>query len=307
MNKKLATLMAVLVTAAWGSSFILMKNVAADVPALGFLTLRFGVAGVILSLVFIKKFRQYTGKTIFQSFVLGALLSGYMIFQVVGLRDENMSASNSAFITSTSVLMVPFMSAFLLKKRPSWSNWVGVVLAIFGLVFVTGVYQGVTALGIGDLLTFLCAICVAIHIIVADKYLKDSDPILLGVGQIVAAFVLSFIAWTVQTPASFMTVDYTSALLMAVILTAVFCTCFAFTGQIVVQKHLPPARVAVIFTLEPVFAYLYALVIPGKNGMTEQLTWFNILGSLLIVGGMIISESGLLNRKNNLCNIRKDV
>lgn len=307
MNKKVATLIAVLVTAAWGSSFILMKNVAADVPALGFLTLRFGMAGLILSLVFCKKFRQFTKKTILESFVLGALLSGYMIFQVVGLRDENMSASNSAFITSMSVLMVPFMSAFLLKKRPSASNWVGVFLAIFGLVFVTGIYQGVGALGIGDLLTFLCAICVAVHIIVADKYLKESDPILLGVGQIVAAFILSFIAWTVQTPTSFMTVNYTPALIIAVVLTAVFCTCFAFTGQIVVQKHLPPARVAVIFTLEPVFAYLYALVIPGPSGVTEALTWFNVLGSLLIVSGMIISESGLLNRKNKHGYIRKDV
>ena len=228
---------------------------------------------------------------------MGALLSGYMIFQVLGLRDENMSASNSAFITSMSVLMVPFMSAFLLKKSPSPSNWVGVFLAIVGLVFVTGVYQGVDALGIGDLLTFLCAICVAVHIIVADKFLKESDPILLGVGQIVAAFILSFIAWTVQTPASFGTVAYTPALITAVVLTAIFCTCFAFTGQIVVQKHLPPARVAVIFTLEPVFAYLYALVIPGPGGTTEALTVFNVLGSLLIVGGMIISESGFLNRK----------
>ncbi|MBQ2696614.1 MAG: EamA family transporter, partial [Clostridia bacterium] len=148
-----------------------------------------------------------------------------------------------------------------------------------------------------DLLTFLCAICVAVHIIVADTFLKQSNPILLGVGQIVAAFILSFLAWTVQSPTSFMTVTYTPALILAVVLTAVFCTCFAFTGQIVVQKHLPPARVAVIFTLEPVFAYLYALVIPGPGGMTEALTWFNVLGSLLIVGGMIISESGILNRK----------
>jgi len=297
MNKKLATLIAVLVTAAWGSSFILMKNVAADVPALGFLTLRFGMAGLILSLVFCRQLCRFNKKTILQSFVLGALLSGYMIFQVLGLRDENMSASNSAFITSMSVLMVPFMSAFLLKKSPSPSNWVGVFLAIVGLVFVTGVYQGVDALGIGDLLTFLCAICVAVHIIVADKFLKESDPILLGVGQIVAAFILSFIAWTVQTPASFGTVAYTPALIRAVFFTDIFSTCFAFTGHIVVQKHLPPARVAVIFTLEPVFAYLYALVIPGPGGTTEALTLFNVLGSLLIVGGMIISESGLLNRK----------
>ena len=297
MSKKTATLMAVLVTAAWGSSFILMKNVASDVPALGFLTLRFGMAGIILALVFWKQLCRISRRETWQSFVLGALLSGYMIFQVLGLRDPDMSASNSAFITSLSVLIVPFLSAFLLKKTPSISNWIGVVLAIFGLMFVTGVYQGLSALTVGDLLTFLCALCVAIHIIVADKFLKESDPVLLGVGQIVAAFILSFLAWTVQSPVSFTTVTYTPALIAAVVLTAVFCTSFAFTAQIVVQKYLSPARVAVIFTLEPVFAYLYALVIPGPGGTTESLTLFNILGCVLIVGGMIISESGIFNRK----------
>ncbi len=298
MNKKMATLLGVLVNAAWGSSFILMKNVAADVPALGFLALRFGMAGVILALVFWKQLRKLTKKTVLQSFVLGVMLSGYMIFQVVGLRDT--SASNSAFITSLSVLVVPFMSAFLLKKMPTKSNWTGVLLAIVGLVFVTGIYQGADALVWGDLLTFFCAVCVAAHIIVADKFLKDSDPVLLGVGQILAAFIISIVAWTIQTPASFATVNYTGTLITSVVLTAVFCTSFAFTGQIVVQKYLSPARVAVIFTLEPVFAYLYALVIPGPEGLTEPLTWAKVLGCLLIVGGMIVSESGLLNRKKEL-------
>ncbi len=295
MNKKMATLLGVLVNAAWGSSFILMKNVAADVPALGFLALRFGMAGIILALVFWKQLRKLTKKTVFQSFVLGAMLSGYMIFQVVGLRET--SASNSAFITSLSVLVVPFMSAFLLKKMPTRSNWSGVLLAIVGLIFVTGIYQGTDALVWGDLLTFFCAVCVAAHIIVADKFLKDSDPVLLGVGQILAAFILSMVAWTIQTPASFATVNYTGALITSVVLTAVFCTSFAFTGQIVVQKYLSPARVAVIFTLEPVFAYLYALVIPGPEGLTEPLTWAKVLGCLLIVCGMIVSEGGLLNRQ----------
>ncbi len=291
----MATVLGILVTATWGSSFILMKNVADDVSALAFLTLRFGVSGVILALVFWKQLCRMTKKAALQSLTLGTLLAGYMIFQVVGLRDT--SASNSAFITSLSVLMVPFLSAFLLKKRPTQSNWAGVVLAICGLVFVTGIHQGLTVLTMGDFYTFLCAICVAVHIIVADRFLKDSDPLLLGVGQIIAAFFLSIVAWTIQTPQSFATVDYTTTLIVAVLLTAVFCTSFAFTGQIVVQKHLSPARVAVIFTLEPVFAYLYALVIPGPEGITEPLTWAKLLGCVLIVGGMIVSEAALLNRK----------
>ncbi len=293
MSRKTASLIAVLITAVWGSSFILMKNVASDVAALAFLTLRFGVSAVILAAVFCRFIKRFDKKTILRSFVLGALLAGYMIFQVIGLRDT--SASNSAFITSLSVLMVPFLSAFLLKKTPSKSNWTGVGLAILGLVFITGIYQGLTALTFGDFLTFLCAICVAVHIIVADRYLKESDSLLLGIGQIFAAAIISFVAWVITEPLTLMTVNYTYDLIMAVVLTSVLCTCFAFTGQIVVQKHLPPAQLAVIFTLEPVFAYIYALIIP-LPGVSEPLLWSKTLGCLLVVGGMIVSESGLIEK-----------
>ena len=293
MNKKTATIMAIFITAAWGSSFILMKNVADSVSALAFLTLRFGLSALLLALVFCKHLLRFDKKLILRSFVLGALLAGYMIFQIVGLRDT--SASNSAFITSLSVLIVPFLSAFLLKKSPSKSNWTGVSLALFGLIFITGIYKGLTALTLGDFYTFLCAICVAVHIIVADRYLKDSDSLLLGIGQIFAAAIISLFAWCIQNPLTFLTVTYSFDLILAVLLTSVLCTCFAFTGQIIVQKHLPPAQLAVTFTLEPVFAYVYAVIIPLVNA-SEPLTWAKALGCFLIVGGMIISESNFLEK-----------
>jgi len=196
--------------------------------------------------------------------------------------------------------MVPFLSALLLKKSPTKSNWTGVFMALLGLVFITGIYQGITALTIGDLLTFISAIFVAIHIIVADYYLKTDDSLLLGIGQIFGGAILSIVVWTIKTPQSFLTVAYTQTLLTSVILTSLLCTCFAFTGQLIVQKHLPPARVAVLFTLEPVFAYLFALVIPGTEGVTEPLLWSKVLGCVLVVGGMIVSESGILNRGKQL-------
>ena len=294
MSNKTATLILVLVTAAWGSSFILMKNVASDVSALAFLTLRFGMAGLILAAVFWKKLKEFNKNSILRSFVLGALLCGYMVLQVFGLRYT--SASNSGFITSTSVLMVPFLSSWFLKKKASRSNLVGVMLAIIGLLCITGILQDFTALNQGDFYTFLCAICVAIHIIVADCYVKEDDSLLLGIGQIMAAAVLSLVAWFFTEPKVFLSVDYTSTLITSVVLTAVFCTAFAFTCQVTMQKYVAPSRVAVIFTLEPVFAYMYALVIPGPGGVTEPLALFKVLGSLFIVGGTIISEIGLVEK-----------
>ncbi|MBR6728758.1 MAG: DMT family transporter [Clostridia bacterium] len=294
MNNKLATLILVLITAAWGSSFILMKNVATDVSALAFLTLRFGLAGLILAAIFCKHVKRYTKRTILHSFVLGGLLCGYMVLQICGLRYT--SASNSGFITSLSVLVVPLLSGPFLKKKPTKSNYLGVLLAVLGLACITGILQDFTALNRGDFYTLLCAVCVAVHIIVADFYVKEDDGLLLGIGQTLAAAVLSFVCWFFTDSKTFASVDYTGTLVAAVVLTAVFCTAFAFTGQVVMQKFVAPSRIAVIFTLEPVFAYIYALFIPGPEGVTEPLTLFKLLGSVFIVGGMIISEIGLLER-----------
>lgn len=297
MSKRTAMMIAILVTAAWGSSFILMKNIAAAVPTMAFLTMRFGLASIFMLLLSARHLKRFTRRDALRSLILGVFLGGSMVLQVIGLRYT--SASNSAFITSLSVLVVPFLSAVLLKQRPTIGNWVGVCLALLGLAFITGVYQGLTALNLGDALTFLCAACVAIHLIVADRFLQDSDPILLGTGQIVAIAVLAFIIWTVQTPQTFLAVTYAPALITSVVLTAVFCTCFAFTGQIVAQKYLEPSRVAVIFTLEPVFAYVYALCIP-IDGVTETITAAKLVGCLLVLGGMMISESGILERCGRL-------
>lgn len=294
MSQKIATLILVLITAAWGSSFILMKNVAADVSPMAFLTLRFGLAAVILCLLFFKRLRQFTKKLCGLSFVLALMLCTYMLFQIIGLKYT--SASNSGFITSLSVLIVPLLSKFFLKKPPTKSNYTGVVLALVGLVFITGVYQGFTALNIGDFYTFLCAVCVAVHLGLADRFTHSNDELLLGIGQIIFSALLSFVVWLVVEPRTFAAVDFNPTLLTSVILTAVFCTAFAFTGQVVMQKHVAPARIALIFTLEPVFAYLYALFIPGPAGVTEALTWPKLLGCVLVVSGMMVSESGIMDR-----------
>ncbi|MBQ3141315.1 MAG: DMT family transporter [Clostridia bacterium] len=292
MNKnvyqRFGVLFCLLITAAWGSSFIMMKLVADEVSAMAFLTLRFSIASVIMALIFHKKLRQFTKKTVIQSLILGALVCGSMSLQVVGLRDT--SASNSGFITSLSVLIVPILSTYMLRKKPTASNWIGIATALVGLGFITGIFTDFTALNVGDLLTLGCALIVAVHMIVVDRFTETGDALLLGIGQIFGVFAVSLLLWLMQEPRTFASVNYTPGLVWSVVLTAVICTCFAYTGQVVMQKHMPPARISLLFTFEPVFALLYALVIPGPEGVTEVMTVPKIIGCVLVMAGTFFSE-----------------
>ncbi|NLM49535.1 MAG: DMT family transporter, partial [Clostridiaceae bacterium] len=123
MKKTMADLVLISITAAWGSSFILMKNVADTVSPLAFLTLRFGVASLLLLIMFFKERKRYTKDMLLKGMVLGFLVTLSMTLQFVGLKYT--TPTNSAFITSLSVVFVPILSSIVLKKAPNMSNIAG--------------------------------------------------------------------------------------------------------------------------------------------------------------------------------------
>lgn len=293
MKKTMADLVLISITAAWGSSFILMKNVADTVSPLAFLTLRFGVASLLLLIMFFKERKRYTKDMLLKGMVLGFLVTLSMTLQFVGLKYT--TPTNSAFITSLSVVFVPILSSIVLKKAPNMSNIAGIIAAVTGLILITGFIQ-TKSLNPGDLLTLLCSLAVSVHILYVDKYTKDNDAFLLGIAQCIFVFLFSYIFWFMENPYTFLSVTYSRDLIVAVFITGALCTAYAYTGQVVVQKYTTPSRVAIIFTLEPVFATIYAMFIPDRFGNTHMLSSVELVGALLIIFGALVSETGAVEK-----------
>lgn len=166
------------------------ENISEDIPPYAYLTLRFLVAGLLMGLIFHKNLKTINKKAILSGITVGLFLFGGMILQVIGLRTT--SASNSAFITGLNVIMVPVISATLLKKRPPLNAVVGVILATLGLFALTG-FSGRWV--IGDTLTLLCAVCFAFQIIFIDKYASDVDVYQLATVQVATAGILCALTW----------------------------------------------------------------------------------------------------------------
>jgi len=285
MTKKIrADMILLTITIVWGASFPLMKMVLEYIPAFAYLSVRFFIASAVLALLFHKNFRNMKKRTLLYGSIIGLFMFGGMAFQVMGLYTT--SASNSGFITGLNVVMVPLISSVLLKKKPDRASTIGVSVAFAGLFFLSGGLK--FDFNIGDFLTFLCAICWALQIIAIDKFTQTEDAPLLAFVQMLFIAVTSTFFWLLADAGKAVEINRTSIGIL--LFTGIVGSALAFGGQTIAQKDTTPTHTALILTAEPVFAAIFAMIIPNAQGVTEKPTLTTIIGGAMILAGMLISE-----------------
>lgn len=279
-NKKLAQIGLLLVTIIWGITFILVQEALNDAPPFSFATLRFGLATIITIIFINKKLFNLTSNEIVGGIVCGIFLFSGYAFQNFGLM--NTTASKSAFITSVSVLIVPFLLAILKIQIITLKLWLAVLIATIGLYLL--ILPGGDGINFGDLLTFGCSLSFAIHIIGQDIYIKKGIR-LLPFFCIQALFVTLFSLLCAHffEPQN---IIWSHRLITAILITGILATLFALIIMIWAQKLLNPTETAIIFTMEPVAATLFALIYAG-----EILGFWGWLGGLLICFAVAFGET----------------
>lgn len=279
MTKQLKADLALLaVTVCWGASFILSKNTLATLAPYNFLAIRFIIASAISALFFYKNILKLDKATLKYGVLIGSILFTAYAFNTIGLNYT--TASKSAFITGFSVVLVPVISALFLKKIPERDAVIGVVMALFGLGFLT--LNGNLSLNMGDLLTLCSTLAFAMHIITVGKYTSKVDSISLAIVQIATVGFLSLImTLTTET----LVIPKGSDVWVNLLILSLVCTSGAFIVQNAAQKHTSPTHTALIYTGEPVFAAIFAYFISG-----EALTKRGLLGAALILTGMLVAE-----------------
>jgi drug/metabolite transporter (DMT)-like permease len=288
--------------AIWGVTFVLVKAALDHVSTLLFLALRFSLATVALLVIFGgadgrlgPSARQATKtdglphspwKPVLAGGLTGSFLFSGYFFQTLGLRLT--TAPRSAFITGLMSVMVPLLAALVYRNRPQVSEVAGVLVATVGMALMT--LEGpVGSMGKGDLLTFLCAIGFAAHIVTLGHFSEQVSYKLLSVGQVGAAALWSLsLFWWVEKPR----VEWHPILVYAILVTGLLATALAFTLQAWAQRYTTSTRTALIYTLEPVFAWMTSYFLVG-----EGLSGRGAAGAALILGGVILVELKPLNAR----------
>lgn len=263
----------------WGSTFVLVKNALEDISTNLFLSIRFSVAAVALALLWFAK-RDPKARVSWQAgAVTGAFLYGGYLLQTLGLRYT--SPSKSGFITGLYIVLVPLLSAAVYKKAPVAAEWIGVASAGVGLGLLT-LDTARFELGPGDLLTIGCAFAFAAHILVLGHFARQTDADGLAMTQIGAGAAIGIgTFWWLETPY----VRWSFAVIAALAVTSLLATALAFWLQTWGQKYTSPTRAALIFSLEPVFAWLTAFVMAG-----ERLNAQALAGAGCILAGILLVE-----------------
>lgn len=277
----LGPVLLVLVTAAWGSTFLLVKDVTRSMPVMGFLSLRFSIAAAVLLLLRPRALKKVSKQTLKHGVLLGAALAGGYIFQTLGLRYT--SAALSGFLTGLCVIITPLIAWPLLRHRASSSTIVAISLATVGLgvLSLNGIH-----FGLGAALTILGAVCFALQIVGLGAWSEGEDIYALALFQLLVVAIVSFVG-ALPHP---LPLPRGNLAWFGVASTAVVATSLAFVVQAWAQSFISPTRAAIIFTLEPVFAGLVAWF----GG--EYLSGPVIAGGALIVVAMVIAEVGIRYR-----------
>ncbi len=286
VDSRLATYSLVAICLVWGATFTVIKTALDDVSAVLFLALRFGVATFALWLgMRLRGPIRIQRQSIAAGFLLGMALFGGYLFQTVGLHFT--TPSRSAFLTGLFIVMVPLLAALAQRRAPSRSEAGGVLLAFLGMALLTGPWD-FSATAHGDLLTVVCAICYALHILALGHFARRHDTRTLALLQVGFTFLLSLATFSWVEPVRFVS---NRNLWLAVIFTGVLATALAFLVQTWAQRMTSPTRTALIFALEPVFAWITAFLVLG-----EHLAGWSAVGALLILAGVVAVELRLLDR-----------
>lgn len=289
-----------LITVTWGLSFPLIKLSLQYVSPVFYNFLRFLITLIAFYLLFRKKFDIKN----FAAWKYGMILGIYLFFgfalQAAGLKYT--SASKSAFITGTSLVFIPFAQYLIMKTKPKPENIIGGIIVMTGLYILSEAY--LTIPNVGDIITFVCAIMFAIHVVLLSKYSGKTDFYYLVFGQFLTVTVLSLlftlVADSFQVDQFYFVLN--TRLVLLLIYTSFISTFFSILLMTKYQKLTTPLRAGIIYNMESLFAVFFAFILLG-----EILNFHQIAGALIMIFGLFISEFyGLIKFKFSNADKSKD-
>lgn len=277
----------------WGGTFSLIKSALDDISAMVFVSLRFGLASIILYFLFRSSLKGLRIQNYKDGFILGFLLFAGFITQTLGLKET--TATKSAFITGTFVVLTPIFQVVIEKRIPSLVNIIGIIIVFTGIAFLSS--SGDSILGVfselgsnftfGDFLTFLCAVFYALYIVYLDIISGRNNYKFLTFFQIFVTMILSVLSipFLHITGVEAAYINFTNLVIFTILYTSLFATIITTLLQTKYQRGVTPTKAGIIFSFEPIFAALFAYLF-----LSEIPGFMGIIGAVLIFSGILFTE-----------------
>lgn len=255
--------MLILATALWGSTFVLVHEGQKSLRPSVLIFWRFLIASIALS-----PFLRFNKKLWLAAAELSVwLFLGYAT-QAIGLLTTNVN--HSAFITAMNVIFVPILAA-LAGRRTRWLVWASALTALLGCAVLSLTGTGGSLRG--DLWTLLCAITCAIYLIRMERHVGRFSALQLTAAQLPLVTIWCAVWMCSSTPPAHEQIPWGT-----IIYLGLACTMAPTLLQTLGQRRVPAAQAAILFTMEPVFAAIFAFIL-----LRETLTPRGYVGAGLIL------------------------
>lgn len=276
-----ASIILAVVALVWGTTYAVIKDTLSVVQPFSLMMFRFGFSALILSLMYLKKFKTIKSVDLKRGIIIGIFMFLAFYFLIVSIRFT--TASKFSFIVGAYVLMVPFLSWAINKTKLDRYAIVGAILATIGLAFLT--MERGAVFNLWDLVAGCCSFFFAAHMIAIEKYSGDSDPILLTIIQFITTAVLFIILTGIKEGYDFMVLPEIKWTLGYLV---IISTIIPFAIQNIVQRYISSTSTALILTLQSAFGSIFAVYYLDER-MTKQM----IIGCLLIFIAIVFQETKL--------------
>ncbi|MBA1195403.1 DMT family transporter [Pseudomonas entomophila] len=278
-SKPFWSLAMIAITAVWGWSFVAKQQSLHGMTASALNTWIFTIATLFLAPMAYASLKRLTRRDVLSGIAAGIMLFIAFAFQTSGIGLT--TPSNAGFITGLSVVFTPILLFVLYRDRLTGPQWLGAAVALVGLGLLS---LTDFALHLGDALILCCALFFAGHIVMLAKLPFSSTPLAFACLQMVTVAVLSGL-WS--TASGELSVPNDGDTWLILVLLGILGTGLAYFVQTQAQSLMHPQAVALILLFEPVFSGLFGYWLAG-----DRLTDLNLLGAVLILGGMLVSEFG---------------
>ena len=280
----------------WGSSFVAQSVGMANVESFTFNGVRTLLgAATLLPVVLIKdlitlkkygkpsrdKVKSNTRKILIGGTAMGIALCIASNFQQYAFSYPDHSAGKIAFITAFYMFFVPLLG-LLIKKKVPIITWLSVAVGTLGLYFLCVGEEGFSAITKSDILSFICAVFYAVHILVIEKFAEDNDTIKLSFTQfLVSGTITVILMFIFEEP----TISGINSSILPLLYSGIMSCGLAYTFQVVGQKYTESTVASLIMCLESVFGVLCGVIF-----LKEALTEREIAGCIIMFAAIIVSQ-----------------
>ena len=278
MKKYLAITGLVTVTIIWGGGFVASDMALESLRPFQIMAIRFLKASVLMGAASIRELKGINFKELQAGILMGTALFVGFAFQIVGLQYT--TPSKNAFLTALNVVMVPFISFILLRKKISRKSIAGAAMAIVGVGLLS--LEKNMSLSMGDALTLVCAVGFAFQIFFTSEFVKKYRAVVLNFIQMLTAVLLSAACLFLFGETDF---HVTPQGWLSVLYLGVVSTALCYLLQTASQKYVDETKSAIILSMESVFGTLFSILI-----LHEQVTLRMVCGCIIILAAVIVSN-----------------